>query len=345
MLNRLVKVITNKPTEIEKPVFVKHFNNENKQIQELEELLKTCDEKSKKFIEQDIKKLKYGQVGENNVYYELKNSYIPMICIHDLRLKYRGKIAQIDFLAITSKYIYVIECKNLAGDITITKEGEFIRYFKNSYGKVVSKEGMYSPIVQNERHINVIKDILKNELGYKHKLRRIESLVVVANPKTIINKKYAPRDIGEKIIRHDQIIEKIRSHQYDNKIDWIFIEDDMRKIARCLLRFHKEVEIDYHKKYALDVDNNIEIENNIKSIEIDDKIEVKSDDDLRKSLRAYRLGISKKEGIQAFMVFNNDTMEELIAKRPKSLYELRNVKGFGPIKCEKYGNDLISIIL
>ena len=41
------------------------------------------------------------------------------------------------------------------------------------------------------------------------------------------------------------------------------------------------------------------------------------------------------------MVFNNDTMEQLISKRPKSLYELRNIKGFGPVKCEKYGMDLI----
>ena len=55
----------------------------------------------------------------------------------------------------------------MMGDITITKEGEFIRYMKNSYGKVVSKQGMYSPIVQNERHINVIKEILSNELKYK----------------------------------------------------------------------------------------------------------------------------------------------------------------------------------
>ena len=113
MISRLVKVITNKPTQIERPVFLKHFKKENKQIKELEELLKTCNENSRKFIEQDIKNLKYGQIGENNVYYELKNSFIPMICLHDIRLKYRGKVAQIDFLIITSKYIYVIECKNL----------------------------------------------------------------------------------------------------------------------------------------------------------------------------------------------------------------------------------------
>lgn len=365
MLNRVIKLLTNKPTEIENPVFLKHFNKENNQIKELEELLKTCNETSKKFIEQDIKKLKYGQIGENNVYYELKNSFIPMICMHDIRLKYRGMIAQIDFLVLTSKYIYVIECKNMMGDITITKEGEFIRYMKNSYGKVVSKQGMYSPIVQNERHINVIKEILSNELKYKNKLSRIESLVVTANPKTIINKKYASRDVSEKIIRHDQIIDKIKEHQNNKKIDWVFIEDDMREIAKCLSKYHKEVKIDYDKKYCLSSSKEeIKIEGDYCNkyntrvereyspkydtsvIREDNKeIKVKSEDDLRQSLKLYRLNMSKKEGIQPYMVFNNDTMEQLISKRPKSLYELRNIKGFGPVKCEKYGMDLIKIIL
>ena len=156
-----------------------------------------------------VKNLKYGQIGENNVYYELKNSFIPMICLHDIRLKYRGKVAQIDFLIITSKYIYVIECKNLAGDITITDEGEFIRSFKNSYGKVISKEGMYSPIVQNERHINIIKEILNNEFKYKYKLKRIESLVVVSNPKTIIKHYYYLTAITWKIMPFENNVKVI----------------------------------------------------------------------------------------------------------------------------------------
>ncbi len=380
MLNRAIKLLMNKPTEIKNPVFLKHFNKENSQIKDLEELLKTCDETSRKYIEQDIKKLKYGQIGENNVYYELINSFIPMICMHDLRLKYRGKIAQIDFLALTSKYIYVIECKNLMGDISITQEGEFIRYMKNSQGKVVSKQGMYSPIVQNERHINVIKEILSKELNYKNKLNRIESLVVTANPKTIINKKYAPKQISEKIIRHDQIIDKIKEHQNNRKIEWVFIEEDMREIARCLSKFHREAKIDYDKKYSLSSSkDNIKTEDNYyntkverkyssyentshtninkdftystkefkqsdKGFETRQEIKSKSEEELRNSLKSYRLFTSRKEGIQPYMVFNNDTMEELIIKRPKSLYELRNIKGFGPVKCEKYGMDLINII-
>ena len=67
MLKRAIKSLINKSTEIERPVFLKHFNKENNQIKELEELLNTCNETSRKFIEQDIKKLKYGQAGESYI--------------------------------------------------------------------------------------------------------------------------------------------------------------------------------------------------------------------------------------------------------------------------------------
>ncbi len=332
MLKRVIKVLTNKPTEITGPVFTKEYNKENKQITDLEKLLTTCNENSKKNIERDIKKLKYGQIGENNVYYELKNSFIPMVCLHDLRIEYKGMVAQIDFIAITSKYIHVIECKNLVGNITITKDGEFIRSIKNSYGKIVSTEGMYSPIVQNERHINIIKEILKEELQYKFKLTRIESLIVTGNPKTIINKKDAPKSISEKIIRHDQLIERIQAEQKNKKIDWIFIEEDMMNISECLMKYHKEIKYDYDKKYSMKSNDRIDIK-------------VKSEDELRSELKSYRLAISKKEEIKPFMVFNNETMEELITNRPKNLEELKSIKGFGNVKCEKYGTDLVAMML
>jgi hypothetical protein len=339
MLKRAIKVLTNKPTKIKGPVFTKDFSSDEKQIKDLEKLLTICNINAKSFIQNDIKKLKYGAVGENNIYYELKNSFVPMMCMHNLRIEYKGMVAQIDFVAITSKYIYIIECKNLIGDITITDKGEFIRYKKNSYGKVTSKEGMYSPIVQNERHINIIKELLKDKLEYKYKLKRIESLIVTANPKTVINKKYASKEISNKIIRHDQLIDTINESQKNKKIDWVFIEDDMINISNCLMKYHKEIKIDYKSKYGIDtelqIDKSVDTEN-INSIDVDDR--------LRENLRRYRLITSKDEELKPFMVFSNETMEELIKYKPQNIEELKNIKGFGTIKCEKYGNGILGII-
>ena len=332
MLNRFIKVITNNPTKINSPVFTKEFNDSNKQIKELENLLKSVSENTKTYIENDIKKLKYGAIGENNIYYELKNCFLPMVCLHDLRIEYKDFIAQIDFVVITTKYIYIIECKNLIGDITITKNGDFIRNKKNSYGKVISKEGMYSPIVQNERHINVVRELLKDKLQYKNKLKRIESLVVTANPKTIINKNYAPKEISDKIIRHDQLINLISTAQKNKKIDWIFIEEDMMNISKCLIEHHKDLNIDYDSKYLLD------------NRKVEEHIEVINIDEVRDNLKKFRLDKSKEENIKAYMIFNNETMEEIINLMPKNIDELQNIKGFGPIKIGKYGDDIINII-
>ena len=332
MLNRFIKVITNNPTKINSPVFTKEFNDSNKQIKELENLLKSVSENTKTYIENDIKKLKYGAIGENNIYYELKNCFLPMVCLHDLRIEYKDFIAQIDFVVITTKYIYIIECKNLIGDITITKNGDFIRNKKNSYDKVISKEGMYRPIVQNERHINVVRELLKDKLQYKNKLKRIESLVVTANPKTIINKNYAPKEISDKIIRHDQLINLISTAQKNKKIDWIFIEEDMMNISKCLIEHHKDLNIDYDSKYLLD------------NRKVEEHIEVINIDEVRDNLKKFRLDKSKEENIKAYMIFNNETMEEIINLMPKNIDELQNIKGFGPIKIGKYGDDIINII-
>ena len=196
---------------------------------------------------------------------------------------------------------------------------------------------MYSPIVQNERHINVLKEILKDKLGYKNNLNRIESLVVIANPSTIINKKYAPINIANKIIRNDQLIQTISNVEKDKKINWVFMQDDMEKIATCLKAHHKDIDIDYVNKYCLEEENQEDSEDLVrKNNEMDEKIRYK--------LKDYRLKVSNRDNLKPYMVFSNDTMEEVISAKPRCIDELMKVKGFGPVKCEKYGEDIISIV-
>ena len=75
----------------------------------------------------------------------------------------------------------VLETKKLNGDIEITSSGDFIRSLKTNSGKVFKKEGMYSPISQNERHVNILREVLVKE-GLIRTLS-IKSVVVLANPK------------------------------------------------------------------------------------------------------------------------------------------------------------------
>ncbi|WP_122638753.1 HRDC domain-containing protein [Romboutsia sp. Marseille-P6047] len=71
---------------------------------------------------------------------------------------------------------------------------------------------------------------------------------------------------------------------------------------------------------------------------------MKCEDDLRKELKLYRLSASNREGIKAFIVFNNSTMEEFILNRTPNIEELKLIRGFVAVKCEKYGTNLLKIV-
>lgn len=45
------------------------------------------------------------------------------------------------------------------------------------------------------------------------------------------------------------------------------------------------------------------------------------------------------------MVFKDDQIEELINVKPKNKEQLLKVKGFGEIKVQKYGEEIINIII
>ena len=345
-LEILKKVITSDKQTLKEPQFVKEFSTENKNISNLQELLKeVSDEETANDIKNKINRLYYGLMGEKNVAYELKNSHMPILILHNLYLEFNGLTAQIDFVVVSEKFILVIECKNLVGEIDINNKGEFTRVFKTSTGKVYKKEGMYSPIVQNERHLELIKDILENEGFKRSKLdKAIDQISVVANEKAIINDRFAKDKVKKRVIKHDQLIEKMKEIERKSTIS--FTEETMYKISNILLKYNKEYSIDYSKMYNIDKNNENEMEetktvqNNEDNTE---KISIEQTE-LYKELKKYRLNKSKEEMVKAYYLYTNVQLEEIIKLKPKTLNELANINGFGKVKCEKYGNDIIDIV-
>ena len=146
--------------KIKEPVFLKDTSDADEQIKMLEEIGKTAPDDVKKLIDYDIRLLRAGIKGEENILFELKNSGMPMIIIRDLFIVSGELSAQIDFLIVTRKLNYIIECKNLFGNIEINSKGDFIRTV--NYGGNFKKEGIYSPVTQNMRHLEVIRQIRRN---------------------------------------------------------------------------------------------------------------------------------------------------------------------------------------
>lgn len=330
--------------------FIKEFDYENKQLEELNKLIDKVGDDEKDKIQDEINKMKKGMSGENNVNYYLKNTRIPGYVFHDITMKdFRGDQTQIDFLVITKKFLVVIESKNLYGNIEIDSEGNFYRNLVNASGKVYKEEGLKSPYTQNRIHIDNIHDIINENNILKN--IPIRSLICLANSQTIIKKEKAPKEIQELVIRTDQLKERLENLYNSNEYPAKYKDKDLEAFIEIINSKLIDFRIDYVKKLNLHlmqtqiVEKETQIsETQVLKERVEEVVPVEQNDDLIEALKEYRLNKSKEFGYPAYYIFTNDEMADLILKNPLSLDELKNIHILSDIKLQKYGDDIISII-
>ncbi|RUR36798.1 aldolase [Clostridium perfringens] len=347
-------------SSIKGPTWLKEFNENNKQLEDLKILSEKVYGDKKKLIDRDIMYLTYGMEGEKNVSYEIKNSYIPMLALHDIRIEDGESVAQMDYILITKSFILVLETKALSGDITVNESGEFIRYFKNKAGKVYRKEGIYSPVAQNERHVRILTEYLKkNKIIKKYP---IYSCVVIANSKSVINKYKAPKEIQSQIIKYDQLTSFIKEKLNYHKIkqDFKFLDKVEYSIGKFLLENNKPIEFDYYKKYSLSEEDFIEkdlevcseekVNNDDVLLNGEDKtyevkiLNNKNEEELRRKLKQLRINFAIKEKLPPYCIFNDETLNDILDKMPKNKEELMKVKGLAKVKVNKYGEEILGVL-
>jgi hypothetical protein len=236
------------------PVILKEDSSLDEQLRQLTELSKkSLPADIRKQIEEDIRCIKAGKNGEEKLLYELKNSHIPMFVLRDICIEADDMSAQIDFVIIARNLSFVIECKNLYGNIEIDSNGNFIRTMQ--YGKRFQKEGIYSPITQNQRHVDLIQHIRQKDKNFLvKKIVKVafdyfyRSVVVLTNPQTVLNTEKAPKEIIDKVIRADRLIEYIKKEE-SKIIGFDSSEAEMCNFAQRFLALHKNQDRDYTQKY------------------------------------------------------------------------------------------------
>ncbi|PZN72044.1 MAG: HRDC domain protein [Candidatus Methylumidiphilus alinenensis] len=62
------------------------------------------------------------------------------------------------------------------------------------------------------------------------------------------------------------------------------------------------------------------------------------------SLRDWRSGRSKDEGVPPYVICNNRQLAEIVKARPQSLAALRIIDGFGDAKIKKYGRAMLAVL-
>ena len=331
-----------KHSKIKDVTILKDISHSN--LEKLEDLLERVGDDQKEIVETQLKKEKAGLDGEKRVMYEIKHLKEPCLVIHDLTLfDKNADQAQIDFIILTRNCAIVLESKSLQGNITINSDGEFTRQFVNNERKVYKKEGMYSPIRQNEIHVGVLRDFFDaNKIG---KYYPIESLVVIANDRTIIDKKYATKSVKDAIVKFDQLDNNIyRLMQKHQEVDCS--DSRLLEIGDALVDNDVPRTIDYVTSLQLKLIDEEVYEETKKAQEVgcvedDSKV---IDESLMKALRDYRLRKANELKYQPYYVFNNAVMEQIIKVSPKNKEELLAIDGFGEKKYELFGQDILRII-
>lgn len=281
---------------------------------------------------------------------------MPMVVLHDIYLEDGDLSAQIDYLVFTRKLCFIIECKNLYGDIEINNAGDFIRTIEYNGRKL--KERIYSPLTQNQRHLELMKksriekrNLLSRGLTIKYFEEYNIPVVVLANPKAVLNAKFASKAIKQKVIRADQLVKYIKDMNAQTKIP-ADSEDYTMQWAQSYLNLHKEIEKDYTARYEkyktvqnengqhLELSNHQETNASL----VVDEIPIE-ETKLFKELKSYRLNRSRIDNIKPYLIYNDNQLKALISKMPQSINELTEVNGFSMEKANKYGEEILAILM
>ncbi|CAN5721731.1 hypothetical protein BH24CHL4_BH24CHL4_26990 [soil metagenome] len=61
-------------------------------------------------------------------------------------------------------------------------------------------------------------------------------------------------------------------------------------------------------------------------------------------LAEWRLQIASRDQTAPFIIAHNTMLEAVAAAKPETLAQLSNLPGFGPVKCEKYGEEILEMV-
>ena len=332
-ISDLIGLFTNKFTDT--VIYKKDSELENK-IQAINNLLKKYPNNEK--LLKMLRLCELGLQGEEEIEFELKNANIGMYVLHDVNLQYKDLKAQIDYIIITPARTYFIECKNLIGNITIDKNGNFIREY--SYGNKKIKEGIYSPVTQAQRHVEIFKKIwMERNTGIIARTITLKNfdqwripLVVLANSKNIINNRYAPREINKMVIKSDRLVSYIKKDIENTSKDLLYSKKEMNECAYSLMNYYN---VDINRNYEKEIEETLK--NDISSINIDNSI-------IKNNLLNFRKTKSKEKNIPAYYIFNNEELDKILELMPKTIQELSNANILSDVKLRLHGKEIIKII-
>ena len=229
-------------------MLIKTADDRSAELARLEAAIALANEpRARKRLQADLAIRKAGLKGEAESTYHIDFHFAQSpnwAVIHDLRIEYGGRVAQVDHLLVNRWLeIYVLETKHFHSGLKITEEGEFLRW--SDYRKTY--EGMASPLLQNDRHITVLEEAVESielprRLGFRLK-PKFQTLVLVS-PTARVDR---PQMFDStRVIKADQLRQRIWKDIDDEgvlsilgTIPKLVASETVERLARALVALHR----------------------------------------------------------------------------------------------------------
>ena len=354
-LKEIDEIVNSKKTEYvslpngEKIVIFKANDTLNNNIKNLMNKQKTESSALKNnALNYQILLFKIGELGESKVLDELKYSFYPMNIIKDISINIGEFHCQIDFLIITKKSIYLIECKNNGANLKIDSNGSF---YLVKEGK---KNRIFSVLNQIERQKMILE-----QLDFDVDIKNIQPIIVYANEETGIEIEDETILRGIDVINLDRLNSLIREKEED--LEEIYTEEEIEIIKNKLLdpilknsdyveenskkwdefELRKQLEKNINEKKALE---KIAERNSTKSIKANNDGSKISRDEFEEILEKYLIRKSEKLGVTTTSLMTEMMKDEVLEKMPTTVAQLSKLLVSNSVFFHKISSDLLSMI-
>lgn len=254
---------------------------------------------------------------------------------------------QIDFLVITKKMCFVIECKNWSKTTKVLADGRFERQI---YGQGKGKlKQVPSPIEQNNEHTQLVKNIyMKNRKKFSKASKnesigdRVIPVLVWVNNNAELDLQDATGHIKNEVEKQFVYAERLATHL--NKIykDSLLHEksvEEVEELSRIFMEIHKKNEEEYIRK------------NRQRALSaVLETLEFVPQDFLKRELEAYRKLdwvneiIKTKNKKYKEHLLDEEMIEKLTEKMPANREELIQIDWFKAFTYENFGEDILEIL-
>jgi superfamily II DNA helicase RecQ len=177
-------------------------------------------------------------------------------------------------------------------------------------------------------------------------------LVVIANSKSILNIKYAPKEIKNKIIKSDNLVKLLKSDVEKTEKECLWNQKDMKECAFSVMdRYNNTIERNYEQELIdwIEESKKNQDKNDCKKekqqLQRGSNIDIDSVHEIRKRLVEFRKEKSKAMNVPAYYIFTNDELDKILKLMPTSLDELKKTKILSPIKTKTHGEEILKIIM